>query len=217
VTSIYRWAFCGCESLESISIPDSVIRIGEIAFGYCKSLKNIDIPNSLKVIGKNTFEGCKSLKKITIHSSVMSISKSAFCGCKTIIMYNKIAYPSYVFSSKNTFPFIKEPSYENLMRIKEFLIKARLALDYIDSDTRFVDCVRENCTNLIKQVTENEDWDALDKIFNSEHKLLRPEQLEECLEFAIENKYHELSVLLMQYKENTGNYNKDDNRFDLGL
>ena len=109
------------------------------------------------------------------------------------------------------------------MRIKtdgkkiEVLIKTRLSLNYIDSDERFVEYVQENCADLIKQSVENEDWDALDKIFKSKHKLLRSTQLEECLEFAIENSYHELFVLLMQYKENTGNYDKDDNRFELEL
>lgn len=217
ITSIGDVAFGRCKSLESINIPDRVTSIGEWAFAYCESLKSISISDSVMSIGEEAFWGCKSLESISIPDSVTSIGEWAFCCCKTIIIYKGREYPSYLFSDENTFPFIIKPSYENLMRIKEVLIKAILSLDYIDSDERFVECVRENCAGLIKQSAENEDWGILNKIFNSEHKLLRPEQLDECMKFAVENKYHELSVLLMQYKENIGMYDKDDNRFKLEL
>ena len=219
ITSIGDVAFGRCKSLESINIPDRVTSIGEWAFAYCESLKSISISDSVMSIGEEAFWGCKSLKSISIPDSVMSIGNDAFWDCKTIITYKKVAYPSYVFLSQNTFLFIKEPSYENFIQIEEVpIIKARLSLNYIDSDERFVDYVQENCVSLIKQSAENEDWNALDRIFNSKHKLLRPKQLEECLEFTIKNNYHELSVLLMQYKEQrTCMYDKDDNRFELGL
>ena len=217
VTSIGEWAFAYCESLESISISDSVTSIGEKAFWGCKSLESITIPDSVMSIGEEAFWGCKSLESITIPDSVMSIGNGAFWDCKTIITYKKVEYPSYVFLSQNTFPFIKEPSYENLMRIEEVPIKARLSLNYIESGEQFVEYVRENCDILIKQLAKNEDWNALDKIFNSKHNLLRPKQLDECMKFAVENNHHELYVLLIQYKENIGMYDKDDNRFKLEL
>lgn len=43
VTSIGDEAFCYCESLTSIDIPDSVTSIGNEAFWGCESLTNIDI------------------------------------------------------------------------------------------------------------------------------------------------------------------------------
>ena len=38
VTTIGEWAFCGCQSLTSIIIPNSVMTIGSRAFSRCKKL-----------------------------------------------------------------------------------------------------------------------------------------------------------------------------------
>ena len=50
VTTIGEWAFCGCQSLTSIIIPNSVMTIGSRAFQNCTSLSSITIPNSVTSI-----------------------------------------------------------------------------------------------------------------------------------------------------------------------
>ena len=50
------------------------------AFCYCNSLVSITIPNSVTSIGGNAFAGCKALASITIPNSVTSIGISAFAG-----------------------------------------------------------------------------------------------------------------------------------------
>ena len=55
-------------SLKEISIPDSVISIGDDAFLDCKSLARIDIPNSVTSIGSWAFSGCCVLEEISVDS-----------------------------------------------------------------------------------------------------------------------------------------------------
>ena len=85
VTKIRYNAFLNCESLESVTIPDSVKTIGDWAFYNCSSLKSITIPDSVKTIGDAVFCYCASLENVTLGNSVTDIGASAFCGCTSLI------------------------------------------------------------------------------------------------------------------------------------
>ena len=84
LTSIGDGAFNWCESLESITIPDSVTSIGDGAFYCCAKLTSITIPDGVKSIGNYAFEECTALESITIPGSVLSIGYSAFEGCTAL-------------------------------------------------------------------------------------------------------------------------------------
>ena len=95
LTSIGDGAFNWCESLESITIPDSVTSIGEGAFCCCAKLTSITIPDGIKSIGNHAFAGCSALESITIPDSVLSIGYSAFEGCTAL---KNITIPGSVLS-----------------------------------------------------------------------------------------------------------------------
>ena len=81
---ICDYAFWLCESLQSITIPNSVTSIGDGAFKMCKSLQSVTIPNSVTSIGKEAFRDCNSLQSITIPNSVKSIGNRAFYLCESL-------------------------------------------------------------------------------------------------------------------------------------
>ena len=93
ILSIGDYAFSYCGGLTSISIPNSVTSIGHSAFSNCSGLTSITIPNSVRSIGSSTFEGCSSLTSITIPNSVTSIGNLAFRNCSGL---TSVTIPSSV-------------------------------------------------------------------------------------------------------------------------
>ena len=67
---IYWYAFYDCDSLVSITIPDSVTSIGYRAFYDCDSLVSITIPDSVTSIGDYAFHDCYKLVEVVNHSSL---------------------------------------------------------------------------------------------------------------------------------------------------
>jgi hypothetical protein len=83
VTTIGRVAFANC-LFTSITIPNSVTSIGDYAFHYCIYLTSVNLPESVTSIGYGVFYHCESLTSITIPNSVTSIGEEAFAGCAAL-------------------------------------------------------------------------------------------------------------------------------------
>ena len=77
-------AFRAAAFLTSVSLSDSVTKIGREAFSGCSSLEAIELPGLLTDIEYCAFENCTSLVSVTIPNSVTQIDQYAFRGCSNL-------------------------------------------------------------------------------------------------------------------------------------
>ena len=73
-------AFSGVEGLKTIIIPESVTEIGDYAFSYNKTLEKVIIKGELTRIGAAAFDGANNLKEINLPDSINYIGERAFRG-----------------------------------------------------------------------------------------------------------------------------------------
>ena len=79
VISIGNEAFYACTGITDIVIPDSVISIGNGAFYSCSGIRDMVIPDGVMRIGDSAFFNC-TLTSITIPGSVTGIGYNPFSG-----------------------------------------------------------------------------------------------------------------------------------------
>ncbi len=101
VTEIGYEAFCACDKLQHVVLPNSVKKIGDEVFWYCKNLRFVKLSNNLEEIGIEAFKDCVQLKKIEIPKSVISVGERAFDGCNTL--KNVKVYKQYSIIHENIF------------------------------------------------------------------------------------------------------------------
>ena len=71
-------AFCNCEKILSVTIPNGIESIGSSAFERCGAITSIEIPNSVICIGDNAFYCCEALADVKIGDGVDYIGCNAF-------------------------------------------------------------------------------------------------------------------------------------------
>lgn len=81
VLEIVDEAFSGCKTVYTITIPDTVTKIGYSAFKGCSKLESVVIGCGVKRIGNEAFESCGSLTSIIIPDTVTKIGYRAFYNC----------------------------------------------------------------------------------------------------------------------------------------
>ena len=84
VKDIAPYAFANRKKLKKIKIAEGITTIGKKAFYHCTALKKVTLPGSLVTIGDSAFEGDKSIAAIAIPKNVRTIGKKAFYKCKKL-------------------------------------------------------------------------------------------------------------------------------------
>jgi hypothetical protein len=87
IVTIGDGSFFGCRGLISINIPHSVINIGNSAFGFCQSLTYATIGSSVTLIPKSCFTLCTSLETVDLSNNPNKINlqnTNAFQGCDNL-------------------------------------------------------------------------------------------------------------------------------------
>ena len=81
VTRIGNRAFSGLFGGNEVTIPNSIISIGDSAFRVCPELTKINLGTGVTEIGKEAFAWCPKLESITIPNGVTCIKEATFCMC----------------------------------------------------------------------------------------------------------------------------------------
>lgn len=80
VKKIGDQAFYGCVNLERVSLPTEMTKIGNYAFSECVNLTEINIPETLDYLGSYAFRNTK-IKSAVISKDVKSAGSHIFEGC----------------------------------------------------------------------------------------------------------------------------------------
>lgn len=73
ITEIAEYAFSNCKSIDTVTMPDTVVSIGKHAFKNCTRMTEIKLSSNLETIGIGVFVNCGSLTSIEIPDSVSEI------------------------------------------------------------------------------------------------------------------------------------------------
>ena len=92
-SSIGAGAFYGCSALTSVNISPSITSIGYAAFYGCSALSSVIIPDNVTSIGYAAFYGCSALRSVVISNGLTNIGNATFYGCSAL---TSVTIPSSV-------------------------------------------------------------------------------------------------------------------------
>lgn len=153
VIKIGEKAFFDCRNIVSVDLPDSIIEIGNSAFQDCISLISIKLPNSISFMGRLTFSGCKSLLTVELPNSILEISNGLFQYCDNlteVIIPNSISIiGSYAFRDCLNLTAIEFPSSIQEIKTEAFSgCKSLVSIEIPNSVSNIWGKAFEKCSKL---------------------------------------------------------------------
>ncbi|MBR3765521.1 MAG: leucine-rich repeat domain-containing protein [Clostridia bacterium] len=105
ICSIGSYAFQNCDSLISITLPDTIVFIDDDAFSACNNLATVNLPDGVTSIGESAFSFCTSLTSLNIPENVTAIGADAFLACSALTI--TVPRDSYAaqYCKENNLPY----------------------------------------------------------------------------------------------------------------
>lgn len=79
-------AFNRNKTLQKISFPTNLVRIGNAAFYNCSRLLSVEIPATVTSMGSFAFSGCGGLKSVILPPTKISYYGTAFSNCDSLVI-----------------------------------------------------------------------------------------------------------------------------------
>ncbi len=116
VTAIAEDAFLDSD-IESITLPSTIVEIGNNSFKNCIYLESINYPdgNYVERIGDNAFYGCKVMSSFPISPYLNTLGEYAFFGCSSVTAYDGLhlselaLVPDYAFAGNDSLVSVSLP------------------------------------------------------------------------------------------------------------
>lgn len=119
-------AFSYCESLEELTLPETLQHVGENAFEGCEQLKPFELPGQLQYVGREAF-GEVAFDVVTLPKTMKRVERSAFTGARELIVYDTIE-PDAVEAEQWEFDVLNGT------------VNAPLACAMLDMPTNYLEC-----------------------------------------------------------------------------
>lgn len=162
--SLPNLAFYKCTSLKSISLPASIVSIGESAFSFTP-LESITLPQNLTTIGDAAFNSCDSLSTVTNTSTrLRSVGEHTFYGCRkltSIELPNAITVGNSAFNACSSLTSVNLPMVESLGASAFAGCKHLRQASLSESLTRINNSTFYGCDSL-RTITGCENIDTID-------------------------------------------------------
>ena len=84
IQMIGNMAFTRCVNLKSIVIPEGVTVLDQMCFGACDNLIEIQVPSTVETVGNFAFLACRKLQEISFSENLHSIGQGAFQLCQQL-------------------------------------------------------------------------------------------------------------------------------------
>ena len=92
VTDIESFAFSGCRNLKTVKMSENVRKIGPYGFGHCSNLKECELGEKIEVLGYNSFQGT-ALETVYLSSTAKYDVENATPFCYNSSLKEFIVHP----------------------------------------------------------------------------------------------------------------------------